>query len=766
MRLFGLWIWMSSVVSALSTQGIRDLLARRISNYVDAFEFQLTGNESLAINSVSTAANDKYRVSSTTDGKILVEGNSVSALASGLHRYLTDVVHVDIWWFIGSQLDVVNSTLPLPATPLNGSSIVPWRYHFNTVTFSYTAAFWTWDDWELELDWLALHGVNLPLAWVGYEKTLVDVYQEIGMTDSEILSYFSGPAFQSWNRFGNIQKSWGGDLPMEWINNQFELQKNITKRMVDLGMTPVIPCFTGFVPNAITRVLPSAMVVNGSDWAGFPTQYSNVTFLEPNDPSFTTLQKSFISKQAAAYGNISHIYTLDQYNENNPYSGDVGYLRNVSYNTWQSLKAADPQAVWMMQGWFFFALSSFWTNDRVEAYLGGVEVDSDMLVLDLFSEAEPQWQRTNSYFGKPWLWCQLHDFGGNTGLYGHIQNITIDPIEALASSSNLVGFGLTMEGQEGNEIVYDLLLDQAWSASPIDTESYFANWASRRYSGNGVIPEEIYASWDILRNTVYNNTNNSILRVTKSILELSPNISNMISVVGYTGSVPTVLSYDPADLVSAWNLLYNASQTNPSLWNNPGYAHDITDITRQVLANNFTDIYLSLISAYSTANVSNATLSTIGTDLTSLLTTLDTLLSSVPAFSLSTWLNAAHAATSNTTLQTFYDYDARNQITLWGPDGEISDYASKQWGGLVGGYYKPRWEIFVQYLMATPIGSYNETDLKTQLRAFELGWQVAGVGAGNATNGNGTAVMSEVAGVGLKDVIGTVVENWGGVFGV
>ncbi len=71
------------MVSALSTQGSRDLLARRISNYVDAFEFQLTGNESLAINSVSTAANDKYRVSSTTDGKILVEGNSVSALASG-----------------------------------------------------------------------------------------------------------------------------------------------------------------------------------------------------------------------------------------------------------------------------------------------------------------------------------------------------------------------------------------------------------------------------------------------------------------------------------------------------------------------------------------------------------------------------------------------------------------------------------------------------------------------------------------------------------
>jgi alpha-N-acetylglucosaminidase len=582
----------------------------------------------------------------------------------------------------------------------------------------------------------------------------VDVYQEIGLTDSEILSYFSGPAFQSWNRFGNIQASWGGELSMEWINNQADLQKNITQRMVDLGMTPVLPSFTGFVPNAIRRVLPDAEIVQvGSDWGAFPAPYSNVTFLEPVDPNFAILQKSFISKQAAAYGNITHVYTLDQYNENDPYSGDLGYLRNISYGTWQSLKAADPQAVWMMQGWLFFALSSFWTDDKIEAYLAGVEVDSDMIVIDLISETAPQWQRTNSYYGKPWLWCQLHDFGQNNGLYGQIENITINPIEALASSSNLVGFGLTMEGQEGNEIVYDLLLDQAWSASPIDTSTYFANWVSRRYSGNGVVPPETYSAWDILRSTVYNNTNNTFVGVTRSILELSPNVTNMLSLPDYEGSSSRLLCYKPADLVSAWTLLYKASTTNPGLWNNPGYAHDITDVTRQVLANNFTDIYLSLISAYTTSNgTSNTTVTSLSSNLISLLTTLDTLLSSLPAFSLSTWLNAAHAATTNTALQAFYDYDARNQITLWGVEGELTDYASRQWGGLISGYYKPRWEIFTEYLIATPVGTYNDTYLKGELRAFENSWQVAG---------NGTTFMSEAAEAGdLKDLVGAVVESW------
>ena len=51
---------------------------------------------------------------------------------NSLHRYLTDAAHVDIFWYIGSQLDAGPSILPTLSVPMNGSSIVPWRYHFNT----------------------------------------------------------------------------------------------------------------------------------------------------------------------------------------------------------------------------------------------------------------------------------------------------------------------------------------------------------------------------------------------------------------------------------------------------------------------------------------------------------------------------------------------------------------------------------------------------------------------------------------------------------
>lgn len=283
-----------------------------------------------------------------------------------------------------------------------------------------------------------------------------------------------------------------------------------------------------------------------------------------------------------------------------------------------------------MQGWLFYALSAFWTQDRIQAYLSGVPNNEDLMIIDLFPENQPQWQKTNSYYGKPWIWCQLHDFGGVQGLYGQIENLTINPIEALAASPSMVGMGNCMEGQEGNEIVYDLLLDQAWSASPANTESYFHDWVARRYSGTGVVPEESYAAWEILRKTVYNNTNSNISSTVQSFFEAPPNITGMVH-LGIPTS--TVIPYDPQDLEKAWILLYNASQANSGLWGNEAYLCEIVDITRQVLSNRLASVvYPALSEAYLTSsNISQPSTQFLG-----ILDTIDTLLSAHPAFSLST----------------------------------------------------------------------------------------------------------------------------------
>lgn len=216
---------------AASTQGLYDLVQRRLPDHGQDFVFVL--NETL--NSDETLRRNDHFTIATSNASITISGTSLSALATGLRRYLVDVAHVDLYWFIGSRLDQISPILPRPNATIAGASLVPWRYFFNTVTFSYTTPFWTWSDWELELDWLALHGVNLPLAWVGFEKILLDAFQEVNLTTSQILPFFSGPAFQAWNRFGNTQGSWGGELPLQWIDQQFELQQKILSRMLELG---------------------------------------------------------------------------------------------------------------------------------------------------------------------------------------------------------------------------------------------------------------------------------------------------------------------------------------------------------------------------------------------------------------------------------------------------------------------------------------------------------------------------------------------------
>lgn len=56
----------------------------------------------------------------------------ISSPIQSFHRYLSDVAHVDIWWYGGSQLDLAPKRLPELSVPLSGCSIVPYRYHFNT----------------------------------------------------------------------------------------------------------------------------------------------------------------------------------------------------------------------------------------------------------------------------------------------------------------------------------------------------------------------------------------------------------------------------------------------------------------------------------------------------------------------------------------------------------------------------------------------------------------------------------------------------------
>lgn len=81
-----------------------------------------------------------------------------------------------------------------------------YRYYMNVCTFGYSYVWWDWTRWEKEIDWMAMNGINIPLAFVGlilirilfiYSQEYVfgEVYKEMGLNEEEIVEHFTGIGF-------------------------------------------------------------------------------------------------------------------------------------------------------------------------------------------------------------------------------------------------------------------------------------------------------------------------------------------------------------------------------------------------------------------------------------------------------------------------------------------------------------------------------------------------------------------------------------------
>ena len=60
-------------------------------------------------------------------------------------------------------------------------------------------------------------------------------------------------------------------------------------------------------------------------------------------------------------------------------------------------------------------------NDHFESSV--LVLQGHMIVLDLFSEVKPMYQNFESFYGQPFIWNMLHNFGGTIAMYGTIESI-------------------------------------------------------------------------------------------------------------------------------------------------------------------------------------------------------------------------------------------------------------------------------------------------------------------------------------------------------
>lgn len=635
---------------------------------------------------------DVFEIAS--DGpQAIVRGSSPVAQAAGLHWFLKYHCKSNVSWW-GTRI-----TLPQRFPQANERRTSPYRYRYylNYVTYSYSAAFWDWERWEKEIDWMALHGINLPLSVLGQVAVWMDVYRELGVTGEELDAFFAGPAYQPFGWMGCLD-GWGGPLTRHMVERQAELAARIVARQRELGMTPVLQGFTGHIPQALARRFPRARVYR-QQWLEFePT-----CVLDPEDPLFRQIGSLFIRKQAERYG-TDHVYAADPFIEMVPPSSDPGFLAAWARAIYRGMAEADPQAVWLMQTWMFHFRQEFWGPEQIEAYLTAVPAER-VIALDLYAEEVPLWQKTRAFHGRPWLWCMVHNFGGRPGLHGKLHVIGRAPAEALhhPGRGDLAGLGLTMEALEQNPVVYDLMTEMAWHTEPVDLDRWLQQYAERRY---GTRTEAVDESWRILKEHVYTA---GVSLPPRTVVCARPTFSE--------------LPHDRRRAKAVWHALDLMLQAASALQDAPGYRFDLVDLTRQALSDLIDLVHVKLVAAWSGGDA--GAFDTYRTLLVELIHDLDAVLATHPAFLLGRWLEAAKAWGTNDAERAHMEWNARRLITLWGRhDGSLFDYSCRHWSGLVRSFYAERWRRFLDRAAAalrsgTP---FDEEQVRNDIALWEDEW--------------------------------------------
>ena len=530
------------------------------------------------------------------------------------------------------------------------------RHAYNVVTAGYTFPYWTWDRWQQELDYQALHGFNMLMAPTATEAIKERVWLKLGLTQEEIDADTCGPAYLPWYRMGNIC-AMDGPLPKEWNTDQVALQHKILDRMHELGMEPMVQGFAGFVPKAFARIHPETKLYP-THWISALPGKNRPVLLMPDDPQFAVITKTYMEEWTKEFGPLRY-YLVDTFNELSiPKTGRpiTETLATYGEKTWEAIHAANPDAVWGIQGWTFGYQS--WPPANLKALFSKVP-DDRMLVLDYANDYRPIYKRFDSFFGKTWLFGYLPNMGGKTAYCGNLPFYAISSAQVLKDPDhgNLRGFTISGEGSENNDVVHELLADVAWTSDPINLDDWFKKYCTNRY---GACPPAMTECWNLLRAGVY---------------------SHYVHHPGFNWQhFNSAVDHNP-NIIKAASLFVSCSD---ELKNSPLYRADAMELSALALGLAADNWYSLTKQSYASGDMSTFDKASART--LELLTQVDSLMESHPYDRMERWIDFARSHSSDPALQKYYEADARRIVTYWGPG--VQNYSCRVWSGLIRDFYR------------------------------------------------------------------------------
>lgn len=554
-------------------------------------------------------------------------------------------------------------------------------------------AFWDWDQWERMIDWMAMNGINMPLAPMGQELIWQRVFKKYGIAEKDLEDFFVGPAYNAFGRMGCID-GFAGPLPQSWIINESELQKKILERERSLGMKPVLQGFTGHVPPAFVKKT-SGLKYTRLKWLDFEPTY----LLDWEDPMFKEIGIDFINELEKEYG-TDHFYAIDQFIEMEPAKGDTSYLKNMSKTIYSTIIQADPEGRWVLQTWPFRE-TTFWNQERTKAYFDGVP-DDRMIALELMGEYWPLtgWYKHDGWYGKPWVWSVISNFGDNVSMFGGLPQIDENFRKALDSPyrKTLKGMGLMMEGLEYNPVVYQLVTEMMWKNEVPDPVKWKEQFLLSRY---GMHDEKINKAWEKLFNYYY---------VSPGQFETNP-------IIARPDFAEKDIRLKTEPVIGLGKLL----ESGEALKNIDSYQYDIVNISRQIFGQYAGHLLFEITGCYKKRDL--ALFEEKVREFITLAQKIEKLTGTREEFLFGKWIADSRKKASTEEERNLYEWNARAIITTWG--GRILyGYAIKDWSGLYSEYYIPKWEKFFAGMRDELNGGkkFNYENFKNEIISWEDNW--------------------------------------------
>ena len=624
---------------------------------------------------LTTDSVEKFEIE-TVRKKTVIRGSTPNSIAAGLGWYLKYYCNSGTYWTVARNK--ISTPLPKVKSKIVRQTSMPHRYYMNHCVDRYTYRFWDWARWEQEIDWMALNGANIGMLFLDRQAVMHKVVESYGVQET-VNPYYGDKIIPQTQFIYQLN-----EYERLHLDRRISLQQDIIARMRELGIQPALDGFKGIVPRQLAELVKNVRYIDGGKWG----THTKEPVIDVTDPFFEEFGRKYYQKQKELYGEQRFIIA-DPIIEGSGPQLNYGELGLKMQNL---ILEAYPNAIWVLQGWH--------GNPRDELLQ---KTDPErVLILDLFCDAEPQWNKREIFSHTPWIWCIIYNFGGRTGMFGKLDEIFEQQIEAKSQPQGkfLRGVGALPEGIENNPVIWNALFESAWMDTKPDMQLWVQNYAKSRY---GKRNEHAEKAWEILHKTMYGEQMQHM-----SIMEGRPEMNR-------------AENYNE-DIFPAWDEMLLAAA---ELGDNDGFQLDLVDLTRQVLSHYLWNLYPKVIIAHQQGN--QTLFDRLSKQFLEMIDDMEMILSTRKEFLLGTWIEMHRNWGDNEMQKKYYEKFAKVMITIYdetplSDNMGLRDYACREWSGIIKDLYKVRFEKYFSELRKL---SDKNTEPKINWYELEHTWAVA-----------------------------------------